>query len=366
MKILLIEPFFTGSHAAWAKGYQAHSRHEVQILNLPGYHWKWRMHGGAVSLARVYKELHEKPDLILASDMLDLSTFLSLIRDETNSTKAAIYFHENQLTYPWSPADEDVNKKRDGHYAFINYSSALVADRVFFNSQYHRDSFLGELPGFLTGFPDYPELETVKEIEDKSHVLHLGVDLKRFDGYRVEKDNKTPLIIWNHRWEYDKNPEAFFQALFQLRDEGLNFEVAVLGENYPKSPSIFKEAKQKLKERIVHFGYAETFEDYAQWLWKGDILPVTSVQDFFGGSVVEAIYCNCYPLLPGRLAYPEHIPESERENMLYNSNEELVEKLRQALVNIEEIRSKKTSSFIAAYDWSMMADKYDKLMESIM
>ncbi|MFA6687806.1 MAG: DUF3524 domain-containing protein, partial [Desulfuromonas sp.] len=54
MNIALLEPFMTGSHAAWAQGYAAHSQHKVEIFNLEGKHWKWRMHGGAVTLARQF------------------------------------------------------------------------------------------------------------------------------------------------------------------------------------------------------------------------------------------------------------------------------------------------------------------------
>jgi hypothetical protein len=50
MKILLIEPYHTGSHAAWASGFATHSRHFVSTLTLPGRFWKWRMHGAAVTL----------------------------------------------------------------------------------------------------------------------------------------------------------------------------------------------------------------------------------------------------------------------------------------------------------------------------
>jgi hypothetical protein len=126
MKICLIEPFHTGSHAAWAEEYARHSRHRVQLLTLAGRHWKWRMHGGAVTLARQFMEGGCAPDLLLASDMLDLTTFLALTRQKTSSLPVALYFHENQLTYPWSPADADPTLQRDAHYAFINYASALV------------------------------------------------------------------------------------------------------------------------------------------------------------------------------------------------------------------------------------------------
>ena len=76
MNILLIEPYFTGSHRQWASGYQASSGHSVEVLKLSGANWKWRMHGGAVTLARRFLESGSTPDMILATDMLDLTTFL--------------------------------------------------------------------------------------------------------------------------------------------------------------------------------------------------------------------------------------------------------------------------------------------------
>lgn len=36
----------------------------------------------------------------------------------------------------------------------------------------------------------------------------------------------------------------------------------------------------------------------ARWLWQSDVLLVTSQQEYFGVSVVEAMHCGCYPLLP--------------------------------------------------------------------
>ena len=143
MNICLIEPFHTGSHAAWAEEYARYSRHNVELLTLSGRHWKWRMHGGAVTLARHFQKSGCKPDVILASDMLDLTTFLALTRQKTAGLPTALYFHENQLTYPWSPTDVDPAQKRDAHYAFINYTSALTADAVLFNSRYHLDAFNG-------------------------------------------------------------------------------------------------------------------------------------------------------------------------------------------------------------------------------
>lgn len=363
MKICLIEPFHTGSHAAWAEEYARHSRHDVTLLTLSGRHWKWRMHGGAVTLARQFMDSDCQPDLLIASDMLDLTTFLALTRAKSSGLPSVLYCHENQLTYPWSPTDSDPAQQRDAHYAFINYTSALAAEAVLFNSRYHLDAFHGQLPRFLSNFPDHNELESLALLKTKSAVLPLGLDLQRFERHRPGQPRdaaKPPLILWNHRWEYDKNPAEFFQALYLLQEEGFDFEVAVLGEAYRKCPPVFAEARQRLGERIVQFGYVENFADYARWLWQADILPVHSFHDFFGASVVQAIYCGCTPLLPRRLAYPEHLPAALRDRFLYEDFDDLLGRLR-ALLKRPHRETGELRAHVACYDWPQLLAQYDDL-----
>ncbi|MFT5386613.1 MAG: glycosyltransferase involved in cell wall biosynthesis [Saprospiraceae bacterium] len=367
MKILIVEPFFSGSHKKWACGYQQYSQHNVEILSLPGRHWKWRMYGGAVSLANTFKKNNYQPDLILASDMLDLSTFVSLLRKEINNIPVALYFHENQITYPWSPTDQDVSLRRDNHYGFINYTSALAADYIFYNSQYHLDSFLRSLPRFLNQFPDYRELQNIDAIRKKSALLYLGVDLKIFDAFRVKKENELPVLLWNHRWEYDKNPEAFYKALCFLKAENLDFKLIVLGENYQQSPTVFEKINTIFKQELLHFGYVKGFEAYADWLWRADISPVTSNQDFFGGSVVEAIYCQNHPILPSRLAYPEHISNDLKEKYFYADEADFHQKLKQAVLYFKDKTNKEQlPNFVARYDWSNLAPLYDLTFQNIL
>ena len=78
MKILLLEPYLTGSHKQWVSGYISHSKHHIHPITLNGKFWKWRMHGGAVTLAKQFNKSAFSPDLILATDMLDFTTFLNV------------------------------------------------------------------------------------------------------------------------------------------------------------------------------------------------------------------------------------------------------------------------------------------------
>ncbi|MFQ5675798.1 MAG: DUF3524 domain-containing protein, partial [bacterium] len=255
---------------------------------------------------------------------------------------------------------------------FINYASALAADKVFFNSEYHRRDFLKELVCFLKHFPDHNNLETVEKIAEKSAVLSLGLDLKRFDEYSFgngragfETLNNRPTILWNHRWEYDKNPQEFFKALLMLSDKGLDFGVAVLGECFGQQPDEFRVAKEKLGDKVVHFGYAENFADYAKWLWQADILPVTSKQDFFGASVVEAIYCDCLPILPSRLTYPELLPTRFHSRCLYENFDDLLRRLENAILSFPDLPRQSLRKSVGKFSWSQLAPAYDKAFEDI-
>jgi glycosyltransferase involved in cell wall biosynthesis len=369
MKILIVEPYYTGSHAAWAAGYRDHSAHEVEILDLGGVYWKWRMHGGAVTLARRFMESEINPDLVVASDMLDVTTFQALTRSLTASTPMAVYFHENQLSYPWSPTDRDVVNKRDKHYGFINYASAMAADAVFFNSSYHLESFFEELVRLLKHFPDHNELGTIDGLRARSAVLRLGMDLRRFDraasGAATGGEEAGPLIVWNHRWEYDKNPDLFFGTLRVLADRGVPFRVAVLGESFSQVPVVFLKARDRLGGRVVQFGYAEGFDTYARWLHSADILPVTSNQDFFGASVAEAIYCGCRPLLPNRLAYPELIPDKHRASVFYESGDEFTDRLEAMLREPPAPAGDELRAAMMRFDWQTMAPQYDRVFEKV-
>lgn len=361
MKLWLVEPYYTGSHQAWADGYRAHSRCDIRLLTLPGRFWKWRMQGGAVTLARRAQALDERPDLVLASDMLNLPVFLTLAGERLAAVPVALYFHENQLTYPLQPGE-----KRDLHYGFINFVSALRADTVIFNSAYHLGAFFEELPRLLKHFPDYNELWAVDALRGKSHVLPLGLDLARFDVHRPRQATTgRPLILWNHRWEYDKDPETFFRAIYTLADEDLNFGLILLGESFRNWPAEFLEARQRLTGHIVHFGYAEDAATYARLLWQADVVVSTALHEFFGAAIIEACHCGCFPILPRRLSYPELIPTADQDDCMYDDFDGLLDRLRHAIRHIEKVRAFSLQRHVNAFDWRCLADDYDDLFEAV-
>ena len=96
-----------------------------------------------------------------------------------------------------------------------------------------------------------------------------------------------------------------------------------------------------------------------------DLLPVTSNQDFFGASVIEAMYCNAVPLLPKRLAYPEHIDKQYHSTYFYEDDADLVKKIHHRIMDVKYLRVMNPRQYAEKYDWSKLITTYDHEMEQV-
>ena len=120
--VLLLEPFYGGSHRAFTDGLKRTSRHRVECLTLPDRFWKWRLRGAAIALADRIASLSVSPDIILASDMLSVADLKALLG--ADAPPVLLYMHENQLTFPVPEG-----ARADYQFAFTNVTSCLTADR---------------------------------------------------------------------------------------------------------------------------------------------------------------------------------------------------------------------------------------------
>lgn len=312
------------------------------------------MRGSAVTLAAELVRTAEEwfPDLLLVSDMVDLAALRGLVSPALREVPTVLYFHESQLTYPDSPrADPDLS------YAFVNWTSAVAADAVIFNSEFHRTVFFDEIPRFLRQFPDRRHGHLVESVAAKSEVLDVGVDLSWIGPRRTGVGH--PLVMWNHRWEHDKEPERFLDAMCRLAADGVGFRLALCGEDSPTVPPAFVAARRVLGDSIVQFGMAPVAR-YRRLLSESDVVVSTARQEFFGISVVEACAAGAVPVLPDRLSYPELLPEEVHGDCLYH-DDELVEVLGGHLADGERrVRLRETiAPAMRRFGWDRMAPAYD-------
>ena len=316
LRILALEPYYGGSHRAVLDGLVEHVDVEWTLLTLPARKWKWRMRGAAISMAAEARSLVDSWraaggegagfDLVFASTFLNLAEFKGLTASAgLAEVPAIVYFHENQLVYPNRHEAE-----WDFQFPLTNITSALAAERCLFNTRWNLDRFVGETGPFLKRFPDHHPKGVAEQIAEKSAVLAPPFDPAPFDAALPPVRGARPRIVWPHRWEHDKDPEAFFAAVGTLAGEGLDFEVAIAGQAFRETAGEMQQAAAALGDRLVHVGEPGSRAAYAELLASADIAVSTAINEFFGLAMVEACYCGAYPLVPDRLAYPElYAPE---------------------------------------------------------
>ena len=365
LRVLLVEPFHGGSHASWAEGLAAHSRHEVVTVSLPGTSWRWRMRGASVSLAAATHDAvaaDGPPDVVLASGMFDLPAWLGLTRRILGDPPVVLYLHENQLGYPLSP-----NQRADDEFPLANWRSMVAADEVWCNSRFQLDELLGGLPALLDRSPDESHAHLLGEVSGRCSVVPVGVELVDVPdpGDRDDSADELPLVLWNHRWDHDKNPAAVFRALARLADEGLGFEVAIAGENVRVDPREMVEARSALGDRVVQFGHLPR-SDYVALLGRADVVVSAATPEYIGISEDEAEATGAVPVLPDRLSYPEVVPTAWHGSSLYPDGG-LTTRLREVLTGLPEWRARceGLSAAMRRFDWREVADIYDDGLEAL-
>jgi len=300
VRLLALDAYHGGSHAAFLDGWQSHSRHQWTVLTLEPRHWRWRMRHAALTFAREAARRVAGGagwDALVCTDMVDLATFRGLAPPPVAALPTVVYFHENQLTYP---VQEE--REHDLHFAYTNATTALAADACWFNSRYHLDGFTTELAAWLGRMPDYGHPEVAAEIHTKSAIFSPGIDPVPPRPPRAP----GPLrLLWAARWEYDKGPDDLLAGLILAAEAGVDFRLAVVGQQFADHPAAFDALRRRFADRIDHWGYQPTVDGYRACLAWADIICSTAHHEFFGIAVAEAVAAGCYPLLPDRLAYPE-------------------------------------------------------------
>lgn len=364
--IAALEPYAALSHQRFLEELARHSRHSIELHTLPARAWKWRMRTASLHYAEL---LAARPpyDLYLVSDYLALAELRALLSGAQRDVPAVVTFHENQLTYPLQPGE-----RRDHHFALTHLFSGLCAGAILFHSEYHRSSFLAALGELLRHVPDVDMRPALETFAARSSVLPLGTELSVPAGRADERD-QPPLLLWNHRWEYDKDPEAFVAALDALARRGVPFRVAVLGQSFRQRPAAFEGLAERLGPRLVAQGFAPPARYHAT-LARAALVVSTARHEFFGLGTLEALRCGALPVLPEALAYPELLPPGlRRAPWLYAPDapgeppRALVAALERALELCRgpegQAARRALEAWTADFAWSRLAPRYDRILE---
>lgn len=356
-KILLIEPYYGGSHKRFLDGLTRHLDLDFTLLSLPARKWKMRMQLAApwfIEQIKTMPTAARKFDTVLCSSFMDVAVLRAMAPalDGWNyGCRYFTFFHENQFCYPGF-----LDKHTNHQFTSINFTTALVSDSIAFNSEYNRSAFMTEVEKYLLKATDIDLQGSLATLRHKSVVLYPGLDFDRLDLIKPATNAKeTKTVVWNHRWEHDKNPEEFFETLYRLQEEGVKFDLCVLGERFKNWPACFDEGRKRLAAQTIHFGYAEHRDDYYRLLRMGDVVVSTALHEFFGMSVIEAVRAGCSPVLPNRLSYPELFDR----HYLYDPGG-LFAHLKNVLENNHRLTAPRIKEMTDRYDWKNLAAAYTR------
>ncbi|MGD9125147.1 MAG: DUF3524 domain-containing protein [Desulfarculaceae bacterium] len=359
-RLLLLEPYLSASHQAWAQGLMAHIPARWTMIGLPGRFFRWRMRGAAAYMAdRAGPELAGDWDGIVCSSMLNLAELRGLC-PALGSMPAVAYFHENQLAYPAPGKAGAAQQERDLYLAFSNLTTALAAQAVVFNSAFHRDEFLEAARRLLASLPDARPRNLISRIQAKTSVLPVPLEVSQAKGL-VRGARQGPLrLIWNHRWEHDKDPQTFLKALFQLAEEGHEFQVCIMGLRSARWPLEFDQAPDRLGSRLKHLGPVTDRAQYWRWLFWGDVVVSTARQEYQGLAMAEAVWAGCRPLLPRALVYPEIYPE----RFLYAPGN-FLDSLRVLLTDPDQAREENARELVEGFTWQAQRENWSRLLGEV-
>ena len=301
MRLLLLSAYDAHSHRQWHQSLrEGLADWDWKLLTLPPRHFSWRVRGNPLYWAATEREtLEAKYDLLLATSMVDLAALRGLV-PSLAALPTALYFHENQFAYPEGQGRHGVLEAQ-----MVSLYSALAADRLLFNSAWNRDSFLEGLEQLLDRLPDAVPTGIPDVLAQKSDVLPVPVAV----GVPVASRDDGPLqVLWNHRWEYDKDPGLLLDIARQTR--GLDLVFNVVGQQFRSCPDEFDSLKRELSgaESLGEWGFVEDRQAYWDLLGRCDVALSTAAHDFQG----LASLLGCTPLVPDRLAYPEWFGEEFR------------------------------------------------------
>ncbi|TYL48105.1 DUF3524 domain-containing protein [Marinomonas sp. IMCC 4694] len=363
MRILLISAYEASSHKAWAMSLMTGlDQHEWSYLSLPARHFAWRIRGNAMSFAfdpQFKAVLEQSYDLVIATSMTDcagLKGFCSNLQ----IIPWLVYFHENQFAYPVSDKQQGLVEMQ-----MVTLYSALAADQCVFNSRFNQDSFFFGARALLKKLPDYASPDWLNTTENRARVVPVPLDiLQQARCLRsVSQASGRIKLIWSARWEFDKGPDRLFAILDVLERREVDYEIAILGEQFRSIPKVFTQIQSRFAHRIIQFGFAPSRAEYLAFLASADVVLSTALHEFQGLAVLEAVALGCVPVLPNRQVYPELFDDA----YLYKSYLDDMEKEAASAVDlIQQLVANpiKVPDVSALYSFPVLME-YDRLIQDV-
>lgn len=221
----------------------------------------------------------------------------------------------------WDPTDVF----RIIHYPGMevaDLANLLCLDRVLLPSHYLREVLLTNVGRW--------QPEVARQLEGKTAVVGLPINTRQLDTFQTTERFSRPTIVFNHTLIPSKAPEVFLDITEKMLEKR---DVNVIITRHAEDEATARRLQGLGRRFPGRFLVGKTYflPEYFRLLWKADIQVSTALHEGLGIATLEAMYTENCCLLPNRCSYPE-ITDGFQD-VLYNSQEELLDKLDYFLKN---------------------------------
>lgn len=352
LDILALEPFFGGARRAMLETLVRCSRHRWTLLKLPPRRIERRLSVAANWFGeQLTRHWVGKVDLLFTSEAMNLASLFQLM-PVLSEKPSVVYFHENQLP--------DVMTSTDAPLDLVNLNTANAATEIWFNSDWHRKTFLLRAKAMVDRHPELAGQNPLMTLKKKASVMPPPVDQTAIAAVRqghVERDG-TALFVETR----DGDIGLLTKALRILRERKESFRLITVGSlngidgDHLVDDGIPRESLPENDPAAQARGLCEA----------GVFVSVKpdAASDFF---VVRALAAGCRPVLPASGFYPELLPPAMQRSCLYDmSANDLANHLQNALSPFQPTaRREELRKTLAPFEPAAACRAFDERFEEL-
>jgi len=210
---------------------------------------------------------------------------------------------------------------------------------VFCNVLYHRPCPKMYAFCHATSLNKYDYFMPMRQYKKKIEFEHARLFNKIFFGsqYSIDKTG------WHNRYIDCKNvalPDSPSNLIYNTGEEK---SIDIVSVCRPSIQKVNKRTEKKVEKALgikIHREEVNSWEEYSSLLTRSKILLVSSKEDTFNLTILDAIRCGCIPIVPNTLCFPEILETPWR----YNDVEHLISILSNIIIfdqlSIPEIKCK--------------------------
>jgi len=213
----------------------------------------------------------------------------------------------------------DLSSFRDDPLDLVNLNTASAATELWFNSSYHKRTFLIRAAALVDRHPELSNRSPIPNISSKSRYMPPPVDLSLVHEIESEKIRRDPGKLFVET--RDADIQLLNDAFAYLRERALAFAAVTVGPVDDLDPSVPRTTVSEHDERAQ-----------IRAMFACGVVTSTKTEAASDYQVVRALAAGCRPVLPDGGTYPEILPQALHPSCLYDvSYEGLAEGLTEAL-----------------------------------